>query len=228
MWLGAWAGKEELGQQASSSCQGGAGAAHNTRSTLCFALSSAAPQPYISSPAADAPCLHVCLLLLPLQAAPEAVKTDAGELTRRLHCYVVFTDHAGACAAKRVLIEQAAGVGADVLRVRFCKPLHVTALCTPAFRAFVTAQWTQSAAVAKAHPESKKASCKVNALFVSKLHQHITTARLTSLFGKFGPMIACEVRSRPGPRVFGVCSAIRGGCGHQAAAAGVSNILRQR
>lgn len=128
------------------------------------------------------------------EAAPEAIKGENGELVRKLHCYVVFTDHAGACAAKRVLIEQAAAVGADLLRVRFCKPQHVAALCTPTFRAFVMAQWGQCAALAKAHPEYKKASCKVNALFVSKLHQHVTTARLTSLFGKFGKMLACEVQ----------------------------------
>jgi hypothetical protein len=79
--------------------------------------------------------------------------------------------------------------------VRFCKPQNVVPLCTPTFRAFVTAQWAQAAAAAKASPDYKKASCKVNALFVSKLHQHITTARLTSLFGKFGKMLACEVRS---------------------------------
>jgi len=132
-----------------------------------------------------------------LQAAPEAVKNEAGELVRKLHCYVVFTDHAGACQAKRVLqlTEQAAVLAgaADVMRVRFCKPQNVTALCTPTFRAFVAAQWAQSAAVAKASPEYKKAQCRVNALFVSKLHQHITTARLNSLFGKFGSMLACEV-----------------------------------
>jgi hypothetical protein len=136
-----------------------------------------------------------------MQAAPEAIKGENGELVRKLHCYVVFTDHAGACAAKRVLIEQAAAVGADLLRVRFCKPQHVAALCTPTFRAFVMAQWGQCAALAKAHPEYKKASCKVNALFVSKLHQHVTTARLTSLFGKFGKMLACEVRRRGWVRV---------------------------
>lgn len=132
------------------------------------------------------------------EAAPEAVKNESGELVRRLHCYVVFTDHAGACQARRILqlTEQAAVLAgaADVMRVRFCKPQNVTALCTPTFRAFVTAQWAQSAAVAKASPEYKKALCRVNALFVSKLHQHITTARLNSLFGKFGPMIACEVQ----------------------------------
>lgn len=140
--------------------------------------------------------------LVHLQAAPEAVKNESGELVRRLHCYVVFTDHAGACQARRILqlTEQAAVLAgaADVMRVRFCKPQNVTALCTPTFRAFVTAQWAQSAAVAKASPEYKKALCRVNALFVSKLHQHITTARLNSLFGKFGPMIACEVRIRFG------------------------------
>jgi hypothetical protein len=117
---------------------------------------------------------------------------------RKLHCYVVFTDHAGACQAKRILqlTEQAAVLAgaADVMRVRFCKPQNVTALCTPTFRAFVTAQWAQSAAVAKASPDYKKALCRVNALFVSKLHQHITTARLNALFGKFGSMLACEVR----------------------------------
>lgn len=146
--------------------------------------------------------------MLLLQAAPEAVKNEAGELVRKLHCYVVFTDHAGACQAKRILqiTEQMAALtgAADVMRVRFCKPQNVTALCTPTFRAFVTAQWAQSAAVAKANPEYKKALCRVNALFVSKLHQHITTARLNSLFGKFGPMIACEVGAwgcaRWGPR----------------------------
>lgn len=132
------------------------------------------------------------------EAAPEAVKNEAGELVRKLHCYVVFTDHAGACQAKRILqlTEQTAALSgaADVVRVRFCKPQNVTALCTPTFCAFVTAQWAQSAAVAKANPEYKRALCRVNALFVSKLHQHITTARLNSLFGKFGPMIACEVQ----------------------------------
>lgn len=135
--------------------------------------------------------------MLLVQAAPEAAKNELGELVRKLHCYVVFTDHAGACQAKRILqlTEQAAVLAgsADVMRVRFCKPQNVTALCTPTFRAFVTAQWAQSAAVAKASPEYKKALCRVNALFVSKLHQHITTARLNSLFGKFGPMLACEV-----------------------------------
>jgi hypothetical protein len=126
------------------------------------------------------------------------VTNESGELVRKLHCYVVFTDHAGACQAKHVLrLTETAAVlagAADVMRVRFCKPQNVTALCTPTFRTFVTAQWAQSAAVAKASPEYKKALCRVNALFVSKLHQHITTARLNSLFGKFGPMIACEVQ----------------------------------
>jgi hypothetical protein len=142
---------------------------------------------------------HVTAWLVHVQAAPEAIKNESGELVRRLHCYVVFTDHAGACQARCILqlTEQAAVLAgaADVMRVRFCKPQNVTALCTPTFRAFVTAQWAQSAAVAKASPEYKKALCRVNALFVSKLHQHITTARLNSLFGKFGPMLACEVRS---------------------------------
>lgn len=132
------------------------------------------------------------------QAAPEAVKNEStGDYTRKLHCYVVFTDHLGACQAKRVLqprFPEQAGA-ADALRVRFCKPQNVVPLCTPTFRAFVTAQWAQAAAAAKASPDYKKASCKVNALFISKLHQHITTARLTSLFGKFGKMLACEVRS---------------------------------
>lgn len=131
------------------------------------------------------------------EAAPEAVKNEStGDYTRKLHCYVVFTDHLGACQAKRVLqprFPEQAGA-ADALRVRFCKPQNVVPLCTPTFRAFVTAQWSQAAAAAKASPDYKKASCKVNALFVSKLHQHITTARLTSLFGKFGKMLACEVQ----------------------------------
>jgi hypothetical protein len=104
-------------------------------------------------------------------AAPEAAKNELGELVRKLHCYVVFTDHAGACQAKRILqlTEQTAVLAgsADVMRVRFCKPQNVTALCTPAFRAFVTAQWAQSAVVAKASPEYKKALCRVSALFVS-------------------------------------------------------------
>eukprot|EP00775_Hariotina_reticulata_P004044 gene4044-4292_t len=130
------------------------------------------------------------------EAAPEAVKDDSGEFTRRLHCYVVFTDHLNACQAKQMLQPRFPDQpdAADALRVRFCKPQNVVPLCTPTFRAFVTAQWTQAAAAAKACPEYKKASCKVNALFVSKLHQHITTARLTSLFGKFGKMLACEVQ----------------------------------
>jgi len=101
---------------------------------------------------------------------------------------VVFTDHLSACQAKQLLqpksTEQASAT--DGLRVRFCKPQNVVPLCTPTFRAFVTAQWAQAAVAAKASPDYKKASCKVNALFVSKLHQHITTARLNTLFGKFG------------------------------------------
>lgn len=131
-----------------------------------------------------------------MQAAPEAVKNpDTGDYIRKLHCYVVFTDHQGACQAKRVLQPKfpEQPMSADALRVRFCRPHNVVPLCTPTFRAFITAQWAQSSAAAKASPDYKKASCKVNALFVSKLHQHITTARLTSLFGKFGKMLACEV-----------------------------------
>ncbi|GBF93238.1 hypothetical protein Rsub_05970 [Raphidocelis subcapitata] len=81
------------------------------------------------------------------------------------------------------------------LRVRFAKPQNVAASCTPAFRAFIAAQWAQASAIAKACPDpGKKAGCKVNALFISKLHQHITSARLQALFGKFGRMIACEVQ----------------------------------
>ncbi|KAI8472962.1 MAG: Metalloenzyme, LuxS/M16 peptidase-like protein [Monoraphidium minutum] len=82
-----------------------------------------------------------------------------------------------------------------VLRVRFAKPQNVAAACTPAFRAFIAAQWAQASAIAKACPDcTKKPGCKVNALFISKLHQHITSARLQALFGKFGRMIACEVQ----------------------------------
>ncbi|KIZ03794.1 hypothetical protein MNEG_4162 [Monoraphidium neglectum] len=82
-----------------------------------------------------------------------------------------------------------------VLRVRFAKPQNVAAACTPAFRAFVAAQWAQASAAAKACPDiSRKPGCKVNALFISKLHQHITSARLQGVFGKFGRMIACEVQ----------------------------------
>lgn len=145
-----------------------------------------------------------------LQAAPEAVKDDSGEFTRRLHCYVVFTDHLNACQAKQMLQPRFPDQpgAADALRVRFCKPQNVVPLCTPTFRAFVTAQWTQAAAAAKACPEYKKASCKVNALFVSKLHQHITTARLNSLFGKFGKMLACEV-SRDTSAVCCCCSMLQ-------------------
>lgn len=139
-----------------------------------------------------------------LQAALDAVKNpDTGDYTRKLHCYVVFTDHQGACQAKRVLQPRCSetSVSSDALRVRFCRPQNVVPLCTPTLRAFIAAQWAQSSAAAKASPDYRKASCKVNALFISKLHQHITTARLSSLFGKFGKMLACEVCTQWYPSV---------------------------
>lgn len=142
------------------------------------------------------------------EAAPDAVQAPSGELVRNLHCYVVFTEHAGACQARRLLSPAVDSSAAELvalpggLHARFATPGSIVPLCTPALRAFVATQW---AAAARAATESgtpgsaagsggKKASCKVNALFVSKLHQHVTTARLNALFGQYGSMIACEVQ----------------------------------
>jgi hypothetical protein len=146
--------------------------------------------------------LRSCLywLTLPVfagQAAPDVVKDENGMVIgRKLHCYVVFNDHLGACLAKKALMPKAPDNSTakdQALRVRFAKPQCVVPACTPAFRAFVTAQWSRVTAAVKASPELKKPGCKINALFISKLHQHITSARLASLFGKFGKMLACEV-----------------------------------
>ncbi len=128
-----------------------------------------------------------------MQAAPEEIYDESGTLiARSLHCYVVFHDHAGACLAKRSLAPKA-NQPHNALRVRFAKPSCLVPACTPAFRAFMSAQWSQAGGAAKNCSDMKKPSCKVNALFISKLHQHITNARLTALFGKYGSMIACEV-----------------------------------
>jgi len=132
------------------------------------------------------------------EAAPDVVKDENGMVVgRKLHCYVVFSDHLGACLAKKALMPKAPDNSTpkdQALRVRFAKPQCVVPACTPAFRDFVTAQWSRVTAAVKASPELKKPGCKINALFISKLHQHITSARLASLFGKFGKMIACEVQ----------------------------------
>lgn len=152
-------------------------------------------------------------MLFLFQAAPEIVNdVQSGMVVgRKLHCYVVFTEHIGACAAKRQLQPKAPENGAtqnQTIRVRFAKPQSVVPSCTPAFRAFMSAQWAQATAVAKASPDYKKPGCKVNALFVSKLHQHITNARLTSLFGRFGRMIACEVRNSSRSGNWTVCCSV--------------------
>jgi len=224
---------------------------------------------------------HPCPSSTTPQAAPEMVKDPTGvPVARRVHCYVVFADHLGACNARKALAPKCSDDGHSMrdqaLRVRFAKmqvragrcacrrrgrpcarpgqrstqgpspcrrlrsgrrapgvlladpgccassrrrappcrpPLpppppppraaaaqNLVHSCTPSFRAFVAGQWAQVAQLAKSAPcEYKKPTCRVNALFVSKLHQHITNARLNALFTKHGPMIACEVRS-PGPR----------------------------
>lgn len=154
--------------------------------------------PAAVAPAAEGLGTHAARLyvLLP-QAAPDVVKDETGVVVaRKLHCYVVFADHLGACLAKRSLTPKgadAAGAKDQALRVRFAKPQSVVPACTAPFKAFVASQWATVCAAAKASPELKRPSCKINALFISKLHQHITSGRLCALFGKFGKMIACEV-----------------------------------
>lgn len=138
--------------------------------------------------------VHYC------EVAQEVVQREFGPpIGRQAHGYAVFADHSTACQAKARLEEVSSLLSTcsgttTTFRVNFCRPMDLVESCTLGLKAMVLQSWERAVALA-ARPEIKpKQSSKVNALFVSRLHQQVTNNKLRVVFGKFGKLLACEVQ----------------------------------